>query len=247
MNREQLLQEIKRIILENAYDELVSLYVMGSFLSNEMVESSDIDLIGVMKSTFDFRREVRINKMLNEKIRPSHRIDLGTMSYDEFFGGTQRGSLMKHIELHIFLAFMKRARLIYGKRINFDKFPVKPASREEQLEYHIRVFNEYKADFRKKNRIRTDFTFRDFIKIVFYIANIELQLARNLIPRRSYAGILKAFRNDRNHIVHYSMKLRCKKTISRKEKESWLDLAEDYVAKLKTRSSSDHYEKRGYY
>jgi len=140
---------------------------------------------------------------------------------------------MKHIDLPIFLAFMKGARLIYGEKINFDKLPVKPASREEQLEYHIRVFNQYKAHFRKKNRIRTDFTFRDFIKIVFYIANIELRLARNLTSRRSYARITKAFRNDKNHIVHYSMKLRCKKTISREEKESWLDLAESYVARLK--------------
>jgi len=80
MNREQLLLEIKRIILEKAHDELVSLYVMCSFLSNEMLESSDIDLIGVMKSTFDFRREVRINRMLNSKIRLSHRIDISTNS-----------------------------------------------------------------------------------------------------------------------------------------------------------------------
>jgi predicted nucleotidyltransferase len=234
MNHKQLLQEIKRVVLENAHDALVSLYVIGSYRSNEMVASSDIDLIGVMKSSFDFSREARINEMLNERIRPKHRIDLGTMSYDEFFGGAQMGSLMKHIDLPIFLAFMKGARLIYGRKINFDKLPVKPASPEEQLEYHTKVFNEYKADFRKNSRIRADLTFRDFIKIVFYIANIELQLTRNLAPRRSYAEIVKAFRNDKNHIVHYSMKLRCKKTISREQKESWLDLAEGYVGKMRS-------------
>ncbi len=234
--------------MESAYDELVSLYVIESFLSKEMVESSDIDLIGIMKPSFDFRRELRINKMLNEKIGPNHRIDLGTMSYDEFLGGTAKGSLLNTIELPVFLAFMKRARLIYGKRINLDKLPVKPSSPEEQMEYHIRVFDEYKAEFWKKDRIKTDFTFRDLIKMVLYLADVELQLARNLTPRRSYAGIIKAFHNDKNHIVHYSIKLRRKKTISGEEKESWLDLAEAYVARMKTiQSSVDDYENRGDY
>jgi len=219
-------------VLENVDNELISLYVMGSFLSKEMIESSDIDLVGVMKSSFNFRKEARINKALNETVRSSHRIDLGTMSYDEFFGGTQKGSLTKHIELPIFLNFLKRAQLIYGKKINFDKLPVKPASPEEELKYHAKVFDEYKADFRKTDRISPDFSFRDFIKIVLYIANLELQRTRKLTPRRSYSEILKAFRKDKSHIVHYSMKLRRKKTISYQGRQSWLNLAEQYVARM---------------
>lgn len=234
MNNKSLLQKIRRIVLENTDGMIVSLYVIGSFLTKEMIEYSDIDLVGVMKSSFDFRKEARINKTLNKAIGSSHTIDMGTMSYDEFFGGHQQGSLMKHVELPIFLSFLKRAKLLYGRRINFDTLPIKPASPLEELKYHIKIFNEYKSDFRKKNKIRPDFSFRGFIKIVFYIANLELQLTRNLTPRRSYSEIVKAFRKDKNHIVHYSMKLRCKKTISREEKKSWLDLAEGYVARLKT-------------
>jgi predicted nucleotidyltransferase len=233
MNDKELLREMRRVVLENADSELVSLYVIGSFLSKEMVESSDIDLVGVMKSSFDFSKEVRINKALNATIRSRQRIDLGTMSHDEFFGGPQKGSLTKHIELRVFLNFLKRAQLLYGRRINFDRVPVKPALPEEELKYHIKVFNEYKAVFRKKDRISADFSFKDFIKIVFYIADLELQLIRNLTPRRSYSEIVKALQGDRAHIVHYSMRLRRKKTISYEDRQSWLNLAERYVAQIK--------------
>jgi predicted nucleotidyltransferase len=223
---------MRKVVLENVDSELVSLYVIGSFLSKEMVESSDIDLVGVMKPSFNFRKEARINKALNETVDSSHRIDLGTMSYDEFFGGTQKGSVTKHIELPILLNFLKRAQLIYGKRINFDKLPVKPASHEEELKYYTNVFDEHKAHFRKTDSISPDFSFRDFIKIVFYIANLELQLSKSQTPKRSYSEILKAFRKDKAHIVHYSMRLRCKKTISYQEKQSWLNLAERYVTRM---------------
>jgi len=234
MNDRRLLKEIKRIVLDHCSNELVSLFAIGSFLSHEMVESSDIDLIGVMKSSFDFKNEAFINRELNERIHSIHRIDLGTVSYDELLGGAHKGSLTKHIELSILLNFLKRARLIHGKRIKFDKLPIVPASPLEELRYHVKVFDEYNSDFKRKERIGPDFAFSDIIKIIFYIANLELQLRRNLTPRWSYSEVVRAFRRDKNHIVHYSMKLRRKKAISHAERESWLDLAEGYVSKMKT-------------
>ena len=236
-NDRRLLQEIKRIVLDCCGNELISLYAIGSFSFHEMIPSSDIDLVGVMKPSFDFRKETKINKALNHKIHSDHKIDLGTMSYAEFFGGTQKGSLMKHIELPIFLNFLKRSQRISGKPINFDKLPINPASPEEELRYHIKVFDEYKAGFRQRDRIRSDFSFRDFLKIMFYIANLELQLERELTPRVGYTEIDKAFREDKEHIVHYSMKLRRKGTIGRKERQSWLDSAERYVAKMRSFAS----------
>jgi predicted nucleotidyltransferase len=89
VNDRGLLREMRREVLRNVGNELISVYVIGSFLSKEMVESSDIDLMGVMKSSFDFKNEARINEALNERVRSGHRIDFGTMSYDEFFRGIQ--------------------------------------------------------------------------------------------------------------------------------------------------------------
>jgi hypothetical protein len=77
-----LLRKIRQVVLENADGELFSLYVIGSFLSREMIESSDIDLVGVMKSSFDFRKEARINKTLNEVIGSSH--SPHSISFGEF-------------------------------------------------------------------------------------------------------------------------------------------------------------------
>jgi hypothetical protein len=140
---------------------------------------------------------------------------------------------MKNVELPIFLNFLKRAQLIHGKRIDFDKLPIKPASLQDALRYWIKVFVEYKGAFRESDRIRSDFSFRDFLKIVFYISNLELQLVKGLAPRVSYTEIDRAFRQDKLHIVHYSMKLRRKRKIGRKERQSWLDSAERYVTKIR--------------
>ena len=121
MNDGRLLRAIKRIVLGYCGDEPISLYGIGSYWSHEMIPSSDVDLVGVMKPSFDFRREAQINIALNRKIRSAHKIDFGTMSYDEFFGGATQGSLMRYVELPIFLSFLKQARRIYGKRIDFSK------------------------------------------------------------------------------------------------------------------------------
>jgi predicted nucleotidyltransferase len=233
MNR-RLLQSIKQAVLENAGEHVVSLFVLGSFLSDEMTPSSDIDLVGVMRPTFDFRSEARLNRILNETVSSEHRIDLGTMSYEEFFGGTRKGSVMKYTELPIFLNFLKHAKLIYGKKIDFDKLPIKPASAEQELKYHIREFKKYERQFRRKNASGPDFSFRDFIKTIFYIANAELQLTRHLASKGSYTEIVEAFAQNKHHLVHYSMRLRRKKTISRRDKRTWLNLAERYAAQMRT-------------
>jgi len=124
MNERKLLRTIKRIVVDYCGAELISLYSIGSFSSHEMIPSSDIDLVAVMKPSFDFRKESEINGVLNRKISSIHRIDLGTMSYAEFFGGRQQGSLMRYIELPIFLNFLKHAHLLCGKRIDFNKLPI---------------------------------------------------------------------------------------------------------------------------
>jgi len=88
-----------------------------------MVESSDIDLVGIMKPSFDFNKERRINIALNHQIQSTHRIDLGTMSITELYGSPRKGSIMKHVELPILLNYLKQARLIHGKQIKLQQTP----------------------------------------------------------------------------------------------------------------------------
>ena len=230
----KILKQSLDIILENTRESLISLYTIGSVVTKDMEDSSDIDFVGVFKDDFDFRKEKQINKLLNQKIKSRHRLDLGTMSIKEFYGGKRRGSLMKYIELPIFLNFLKNnAKLIYGKKLNFDRFPTKPAPLKEELKYHMKMFKKYKKDFRTKDKLGPDFDFKGFLKMVFYIANIELQITRKMRRRKSYNDIIKAFNKDKEHIVHETMRLRKKKNITNKEKQKWLDKAQEYVKTLK--------------
>jgi predicted nucleotidyltransferase len=176
MNDSKLLSRIKSLIVRLAKEDIISLYVIGSFTRGEMERHSDIDLVAVMKPSFDFERERQINEILNSKIRTAHRIDMGTIGYEEFFGGKRRGSITRHISVPVFLRFLRKARLVYGKRIDLDRLPIKPAGIKEELRYQIELYDSCKKDFRNKYRLSPDFTFKDFVKIMFYIADIELQM-----------------------------------------------------------------------
>lgn len=232
MGNKRLINRIVQIILENTGNSLISLYLVGSFLTKDMVKSSDIDVVGVMKPSFDFRKEKLINEILNEKIISRHKIDLGTMSVEEFFGGKQKGSLMRHMNLPVFLNSLKNAQLIYGRKIDFDELPIKPASETDEMKYWIKEFKKCKNEFRKKDKLGVDFSFKDFLKIIFYIANLQLQLTRKTQQEKRYSDIAIAFRTESDHIVHYSLELRRKASITNEEKQLWLDKAELYVESI---------------
>ncbi len=233
MNDEKLINEIKNTILKHTGDNLISLYVIGSFITKDMINNSDIDFIGVMKSSYDFTNETQLNEILNNKIRSAHKIDIGMMSYDEFFGGESKGSIMENIELPVFINFLKKAKLVHGKQLNFNEFSIKPATLRNELEYHIDIFYEHKDTFKEKDQICPDFTFKDFIKVIFYIADIELHLVSDNKSVNGYSEIAMAFKNNEKHIVHYSLKLRRQQVISKDDKIKWLEVAEKYLIDLK--------------
>ena len=232
MNDEELIDKLKHTVLEHTGNDLISLYVIGSFITKDMTENSDIDFVGLMKSSYDFDNEEKLNEILNDKISSAHIIDIGMMNYDAFFGGEPKGRIMEHIDLPVFINFLKKAKLIHGKQINFDEIPIMPASLKDELEYHIETFNELKDEFKEKDQISYDFFFRDFIKIIFYIANIELELIHDIKPASNYSEIATAYKFNENHIVHYSLKLRNQTMISNDEKIKWIDLAEQYLFDL---------------
>lgn len=232
MSDKRLIERIVQIVLENTGKSLISLYLVGSFLTKDMVRSSDIDLVGVMESSFNFGKEKLINERLNEKIVSKHRIDLGTMSVEEFFGGKQKGSLMRHMNLPVFLNSLKNAQLVYGRKLDFDELPIKPASKTDEMKYWIKEFKKYKDEFREKDKLGVDFSLKDFIKIIFYIANLQLQLMRKTKKKKRYSDIANAFRTESNHIVHFSLELRKKESITNEEKQLWLDKAEVYVESI---------------
>lgn len=233
MSDKHLIERIVQTVLENTGNSLISLYLVGSFLTKDMVKSSDIDLVAVMESSFDFGKEKLINERLNEEIVSSHKIDLGTMSVEEFFGGKQKGSLMRHMNLPVFLNSLKNAQFVYGRKLDFDELPVKPASKTDEMKYWIKEFKKYKNEFRKKDKLGVDFSFKDFVKVIFYIANLQLQLIRKTKQeKKRYSDIANAFRTESNHIVHYSLELRKKESIANEEKQLWLDKAEVYVESI---------------
>ena len=64
------------------------------------------------------------------------------------------------------------------------------------------------------------------------IADVENQILNNKKHNKRYADIAKSFKKDREHIVHYTMKLRKKNKISKKERLKWIKMAKQYISKF---------------
>lgn len=236
MDETMFIDKVTKLVLEFANNHLHSLYLIGSFLSRELTETSDIDFIGIMDASFDFTREINLNSMLNSKVFTRHPIDVGLMNYEAFLGGEPRGSILKYVTIPVLLNFLKQAKLVYGEHLDFDAFPIKPALPHEELRYHIRVFHRNKDAFRTKDKIGVDFTFKGFVRQVFYMAALELQLIHKLKRLTMYSEVVHAFRSNPNHLVHFSYKLRSQKHVTVKEKHQWLDKAKEYIQQLENLS-----------
>ncbi|MBU3896968.1 MAG: nucleotidyltransferase domain-containing protein [Nanoarchaeota archaeon] len=232
---DKILKQATNIITKSTGKDLITLILMGSYGTKDMVKTSDIDLNAIMKDSFDFRKERQIKNMLKEQIEKKYKIETNfeCMNIGAFYGKKKKGSLTKYISLPILITFFNESRFLYGKKINFNKFSVKRASLEKQLKYHIKSINDNVDKFKGKDMIGTSWYFKDFIKGVFLLADVENQILNKKEHKKRYIDIYNEFKKDRTHIIHYTMTLRRKKRITNREKLKWIKMAKQYIKNLK--------------
>jgi predicted nucleotidyltransferase len=235
MNKPRLLKEAVEIVKSIAKDKIVSLFLMGSFGTKDQVSNSDVDICAVMAENFDFAKEREIQHELKEKIEKKYGIETNfhAMSIGELYGREKKGTLTEFTTVPVFLNFVRKRRMLSGKDLDYGNFPIKRATPREELKFHIGVLEEHIPLFRKQDFVAPDWHFKDFIKTVFYIADIENQIVNGAKPIVTYSKIEKAYSRNPKHLVHFTWKLRRAKKISQKNKQRWLGMAEKYLQEMR--------------
>ncbi|MCR4323565.1 MAG: nucleotidyltransferase domain-containing protein [Nanoarchaeota archaeon] len=215
----------RKIILKNIpQEEIIAIYLKGSFVRREMNKYSDVDLTTMLKRSKYVGKIKKLEKEYRKKFSPP--IQLGSLSLWELKNnkrlkirkntGTAPSRVIEHL---------KNYKLIYGEPLNVESLP--KGSHEKRLKNMIGIFNSWFLPDYKKGK----FHIHEILKQIFWlIENEQKVLGKN--PPHSWKKLTKSIK-DKDHIVHDTFKLYFKTPHkSLEEKRAYIQKLERYLKKL---------------
>ena len=223
-------------LVEKIGNRLIAIYLAGTILTSERKPESDIDLFCVVSSDFDFAREDAMNEYFKK-----HKKDLcggrdtkfHGIPMSELEGGPAKSRITGPfgIPIRIMVKQFLYYKRLWGKRINFRKFPTHGISLEEVMEHRIKwaEMNVRNVKSGKFNR-----PYDDFIKAIIQLCNIDAQLNYGYKFDPSFKKLARHLKNEEEHIIHLCLEYRAKaKSLTKKERSYFLSKADEYVKDLK--------------
>jgi predicted nucleotidyltransferase len=212
----------KSIILKNLPKEkIVAIYVGGSFVRRELNNKSDVDIWVILKDSKLFQKA----KFLHNKYRYLLRPEIGIQAYSikEFETGKAIGKIPK-VNPTKFLKRIDSYRIIYGKKLDPNKFPTR--TEEEEIK---RTINFLKSGLIPKyEKEKKDFS--GIVKQTFWLADLE-QRIKGITPPQTWEGLSKSFKNE-DHIIHDAWLYRKHPTKDKKLRFIYIKKLKKYISKL---------------
>ncbi len=206
--------------------ELVSIYLKGSFITREMNEKSDVDMIVIV----DNKRTASKLKALRDKNKENFwPVDILPLSLDELANKDESNSRRT-----MFLADSDFYELIFGKKISSRDYPLKPFEK---------IFKGQVSFARKAIKLHREgnkdgcYGFSILIKNCFWIVYSELRLLDES-PPRTWENLDK-FIKDKKNIIHDAYYFRMNPTKDKKLREEFLKKFEVYLDYLDKKYFSD--------
>lgn len=217
----------EKILTENIpKDQLLSIYVMGSFVRREMNKKSDVDFLVVIKDNKYLPKIQSITYKFGHTYDP--RLSIAGYSLWELKTGKKykfksARKLDKPFPIKV-APMLPGCMLIYGKPINAKMLIQRTP--QGDVEGMISSFRETLFPAYERGVIGFDF----LVKQVFWIAYDE-QRALGKKPPFEWRK-LNSFVKDKNHIVHEAMNLRLNPPKSNKTKEEFLVRLKKYLKNM---------------
>ena len=218
------LKKAKKVILENIpKDEIIAIYVYGSFARREMNKKSDVDTRTIVSSNKALAKLESIRKKYNENFKP--RIEFSRYSLWELkTGKLSKKGKKDRPNTSRFLKNLESCKLIYGKPLDVKEFKVR--SDEKDFVNLIKTFNTLFLPWYKTKKIG----FQVLIKQVFWLTQLELKI-KGKKPKHSFKDIARL--TPKGHIVRETFKLRKTKTKDEKVRERFVKRLKQHIKKLK--------------
>ncbi|MFT4250052.1 MAG: hypothetical protein ACMXYD_01690 [Candidatus Woesearchaeota archaeon] len=199
----------KQLILQQLIkEELVALYLGGTILDNkERNEFSDIDFFAIVRSNETYKQEETINKQLEEYLEKNNiAIESRLRIFTEKSLRKQQEPIepiLQFIKPERFVQRLKHFKLLSKQQINFSTYPQAMPLKQE-LQHLIEVSKEMSKQLQEQNE---PYPLKDFHKIVFELARVELQLQNKpyILERNK---LVKELREQTKHPIHEAWRIR---------------------------------------
>lgn len=205
-------------------DEIISIYIKGSFPRRETNKNSDIDMVTILK-TADYFSDI---KKLDEwgkvsELKPYPQF----VSYSllELKTGKREKKDVKSNSPNRFSRHLDSHELIYGKELKKDELFVR--TDKEYLNSMINAFeNWFIPDYKENN-----FSFGMLVKQTFWLVENE-QSALGKDIANSWKNLRDSI-VDENHIIYDAWELRINPNKDKKVRKKYISKLEKYLEGLK--------------
>jgi len=213
----------KKIILEKIpEDEVISIYVRGSFARRELDKQSDIDFVVILNTSNYLKRLKKLNEAYKSEFYPE--IEIKGYSWWELKTGRRSKNSVSATPPYITTKHLPKFKLIYGKDLSKTKFF--SMTDIEDLKGLLNTFrNIFLFQYKEKKM-----EFRDLVKQTFWLAELE-QKVKGENPPHGWKKLEKSIKYEK-HIVHDALKYRLKPVKDKKERSEYVNKLKRYLEKL---------------
>ncbi len=221
------IQKAKELILESIpNNEIVSIYIKGSYVQDELRPDSDVDIVVILKNEEYLPAVYLLTEQYGKSANPPFQIVAYTMK--ELETGEKASNRIKNTTaVSRFVKHLDSLPLIYGTKPEGRLFT---RTDEKDLAISIKNFRtmfipEYKAG---------TFGFEQVVKQVFWLIEGEQRL-KGLNPGYSWQKLAEVTNNDPDNLIHLAFKYRKQEEVSKQEQDDFLERLEVYLSKLEDR------------
>jgi len=220
------MEKAKDLVLKSIpNDEIVSIYVKGSYVQDELTPDSDVDIVVVLKTEQCLPAVYELTEKFGDTANPPFQIVAYTL--DELKTGNRASNRTKNITpISSFVKSLDQLPILYGAKPEGKLFTRTDA---KDLSAHISAFRtlflpEYESG---------KFKFNELVKQVFWLVERE-QRVLGFNPEYSWQKLADSIKGQ-NHIIHVALELRRQAFITEKEREDFLLKLKSYLDFLEIR------------
>ena len=217
------IEKAKEIILQAIpNEEILSIYVKGSYAQDELQEGSDVDIVVILKSDEYLPAVYELTEKFGETTEPPFQIVAYTM--EELQTGKWSPNRTKNTSpVSLFVKQLDFFPLIYGVKPEGELFT---RTDKKDLTALLSVF---RTNF-LPGIAAGSFKFHELVKQVLWLTERE-QRALGNIPDYSWQKLADSTK-DKDHIIHLALKYRRQKEVSKEDQEEFLSKLQSYLESL---------------
>lgn len=202
--------------------KIISVYIKGTFVTREMNERSDVDIVPILKDNLTLKKLQKVRNENKEMLKPSELLPISLTELNHNKNAKHRGPLKGKPDT--FLRDLEHYKLVYGKKLNKSNYPMRNS--DEMFEHEIKTLRSQTIPLHKKG----EYGFQQLIKQVFWIVfHEQKKLGRS--PPRTWNG-LNIFIKDKNHIIHKAYHFRLEPTKDKRKRKGFVSSLENYLTTL---------------